>query len=431
MAFDFRNKFGLGRVVGLLAVLALTAVFAAQMVGQSSVTGDIAGTVTDPSGAVVSGATVTAKSASTDVSQSTTTSANGAFRLPLLKPDTYRLTITQTGFRTASQTINVAISAVAIANIKLEVGQTSETVEVTAGTPLIETENTNVTTTFNSTKIENLPNGGNDITAYAYSAPGVLMNTSSGGGFGNFTAFGLPATSNLFTVNGNDEMDPFLNLNNSGATNLLLGANEVEEVGVTSNGYTGQYGRMAGAQVNYSTKSGGNAFHGSLKYWYNDVSMNSADWFLNNTVPKTKPGFDVNNQYAAAIGGPIVKDKLFFFIGTEGLRYVLATSNKIYVPTSAFASAVTTNLPTFGVATAASVPFYQNLFSLFANAPGGGAAVPVTAAGFGCGDLNTTGAGGILPGFGQFGDPTVAPGAGGCTRRWTGSTPTMTSGPCA
>ena len=115
MKFDFANKFGGSRVVGLLVVLALTAVFAVQMVGQSTLTGDIAGTVTDPSGAVVSGATVSVKSASTGVSQSTTSNASGAFRLPLLKPDTYRLTITQTGFRTASQTVEVAISALAIA----------------------------------------------------------------------------------------------------------------------------------------------------------------------------------------------------------------------------------------------------------------------------------------------------------------------------
>ena len=382
MAFEFKNKFGRSRVLGLLAVLALTAVFSVQMVGQSTLTGDIAGTVTDPSGAVVSGATVSAKSATTGVSQSTTTSASGAFRLPLLKPDTYRLTITQTGFRTASQTVEVAISAVAIANIKLEVGQTSETVEVTAGTPLIETENANLSTTFNSTKIENLPNGGNDVTAYAYTAPGVLQNTSSGGGYGNFTAFGLPATSNLFTVNGNDEMDPYLNLNNSGATNLLLGANEVEEVGVTSNGYTGQYGRMAGAQVNYSTKSGGNSFHGNMKYWYNDVSMNGADWFLNHT--NTKPGFDVNNQYAAQIGGPIMKDKLFFFVGTEGLRYVLSTSNQINLPNAQFQSDILANLGTSGLAQ--SVPFYSKLFNLYNNAPGFANSTPVV--GGGCGDFD-------------------------------------------
>src|SRR4029077_11497239 len=138
-------------------------------------------------------------------------------------------------FRSSTQNIVVSVGAVLTANVKLEVGQASETVEVTAGAPLLETENANLSTTVNSAQVENLPNGGNDITAFAYSTPGVLMNTSSGGGYGNFTAFGLPATSNLFTVNGNDEMDPYLNLNNSGATNLLLGASEVEEVGVTSN----------------------------------------------------------------------------------------------------------------------------------------------------------------------------------------------------
>jgi hypothetical protein len=290
------------------------------------------------------------------------------------------------------------VSAVTTANLQLQLGQGTETVEVSGAAPLIETENANISTTYGATQVENLPNGGNDITAFAYSAPGVLMNTSSGGGYGNFTAFGLPATSNLFTVNGNDEMDPYLNLNNSGATNLLLGASEVEEVGVTSNGYTGQYGRMAGAQVNYSTKSGTNNIHGALKYYYNDVSMNGVDWFLKNT--NTKPGFDVNNQYAAQIGGPIVKDKLFFFIGTEGLRYVLATSNPIQLPTRTFENDVIANLasPT-GANLPNSVPFYNQMFALFDNAPGSSAGVPISGAG-GCGDLDGTTLNGTLYGTG-------------------------------
>lgn len=353
---------------------------------QTSVTGEIAGTVTDTSGAVVSGVEVTAKSASTDVTQTTSTNGNGAFSFVFLKPDTYKLTVSHSGFRSSTQNIVVSVGAVVTANVRLEVGQTSETVEVTAGAPLLETENANLSTTYNSAQVENIPNGGNDITAYAYTAPGVLMNTSSGGGYGNFTAFGLPATSNLFTVNGNDEMDPYLNLNNSGATNLLLGASEVEEVGVTSNGYTGQYGRMAGAQVNYSTKSGGNNFHGLLNYFYNDVAMNGTDWFLKHT--NTKPGFDVNNQYAAQIGGPIVKDKLFFFIGTEGLRYVLSTSNPIQLPTRAFENDVIANLQSpAGANLPNSVPFYNKMFSLFDNAPGASAGVPISGAG-GCGDID-------------------------------------------
>ena len=415
----------------LLATLLLSTLFALQLAAQNSLTGEISGTVTDPSGAVISGVSVTARSASTDVTQTATTNASGAFRFVFVKPDTYKLTVTRQGFRSTSETVVVNVGAIAIANVKLEVGQTSETVEVTAGVPLIETENANISTTYSSKQVENLPNGGNDITAYAQTAPGVLMNSSSGGGYGNFTAFGLPATSNLFTVNGNDEMDPYLNLNNSGATNLLLGANEVEEVGVTSNGYTGQYGRMAGAQVNYTTKSGTNSFHGNMKYYYNDVSLNATDWFLKNT--NTKPGFDVNNQYAAAIGGPIVKDKLFFFVGTEGLRYVLATSNQIFVPTKAFEQAVINNLPIYGPsatgATAASVPFYQNLFNLFNNAPGAAAAVPVTAAGtgYGCGDMNefdpATGTPGPQPGFTQFGEPGYVSGSEGLPLGGPGGTP--------
>ncbi len=336
------------------------------MFAQTSVSGEIAGTVADPSGAVVSGATVTAKGAATGITQEATTSDSGAYRFVFVKPDTYKLTVTHAGFRSTSESIVVNVGAVAIANLKLEVGSANEIVEVTASAPLLQTENANLTTTYNATQVENLPNGGNDITAVAYTAPGVLMNSSSGGGYGNFTAFGLPATSNLFTVNGNDEMDPYLNLNNSGATNLLLGASEVDEVGVTSNGYTGQYGRMAGAQVNYSTKSGTNSVHGLLNYYYNDVSMNGTDWFLKNT--NTKPGFDVNNQYAAQIGGPIVKDKLFFFVGTEGLRYVLATSNQIFAPNAAFQTAILNNLASYGAPN--SGPFYQSLFNLYNNAPG-------------------------------------------------------------
>ena len=401
---DYRFKW-------LLATLLLTALCAVQMLGQSSIAGDISGTVTDPSGAVVSGATVTAKSLETDVTQTTTSSSSGAFRFPLMKPGQYKLTVSQTGFKTVAQTIQLGVGQALTANLKLELGQASETLEVSGAAPLIQTENANLETTFNATQIENLPNGGNDITAYAQTAPGVLMNSSSGGGYGNFTAFGLPATSNLFTVNGNDEMDPYLNLNNSGATNLLLGAAEVDEVGVTSNGYTGQYGRMAGAQVNYNTKSGTNTFHGGLKYWYNDVSLNAADWFLNFT--HTKPGFDINNQYAASIGGPIKKDKLFFFVGTEGLRYVLATSSKIFVPTPAFQSAVLGNIgnPASPNYLPTAVPFYNQIFNLYNNAPGAGAAVPDTTPGAGgdCGDAAGTQINGVT-----FGDASTTPGAIPC-----------------
>src|SRR5262249_48104663 len=144
---------------------------------------------------------------------------------------------------------------------------------------------------------------------------------STGGGYGNFSVFGLPGVANLFTVNGTDSMDPYLNLNNSGASNLTLEANEIQHAGVVMNGYTGQYGRHAGGQVNYVTKSGTNGCHGNAAWYYNGRTMNANDWF-NNATGTDRP-FSVSNEWAASVGGRIIKDKLFFFADNEGLRYVL------------------------------------------------------------------------------------------------------------
>jgi hypothetical protein len=115
--------------------------------------------------------------------------------------------------------------------------------------------------------MEELPTPGGDMTTIAFTAPGVVVST--GMGYGNFSAHGLPGVSNLFTINGNDYNDAYLNLNNSGASNLMLGTNEVQEAAVVQNAYSVQYGREAGAQVNYITKSGTNGFHGDLNYNWN------------------------------------------------------------------------------------------------------------------------------------------------------------------
>src|SRR5450759_3182800 len=273
----------------LLALLLAACLMAPSAFGQTLVSGDLTGTVTDPTGAVLANATVTLKSVDTGETRTTTTNSSGLYRFSLLRPGSYTVGVAAQGFsRTQSQYI-VNIGQTTVANVKMALGAGSTTVEVTGAPPLVQTDNANLSTNFDTNVVQNAPNGGNDLTYIAQLAPGVTMNT--GQGYGNFSAYGLPATSNLFTVNGENDMDPYLNLNNSGATNLTLGRNELQEATVISNAYSGQYGQQAGAQINYVTKSGTNQYHGNVFYEWTGRTLDANDWFNNHTAPLTPRPF--------------------------------------------------------------------------------------------------------------------------------------------
>jgi hypothetical protein len=343
---------------------------------QSVVTGGLTGIVTDASGSVIVGATVSLKNQSTSEVLSATTGSTGAYQFTLLKPGMYVVSVSQTGFKQVSETVEVLLGQTTLASVKLEVGASTETVTVTEQGALLQTEDANISSNFDTNQIQNVPNPGGDITYVAQSAPGITMNSSTGGGYGNFSAFGLPGTSNLFTVNGNDYNDAFLNLNNSGSSNLLLGGNELQEVAVVSNGYTGQYGRQAGAQIDYSTKSGSNAFHGDAVYNWTGRALTANDPLnkaheLASGSPNARP-FENNNQWAASMGGPILKDKAYFFVNTEGIRYIFGAIQSVSAPTPAFENYVMGNVPS----DAATQAFYANVFKLYNNAPGIGSATP-------------------------------------------------------
>ena len=355
-------------LAALFAALLLLLPFTAQ--AQSIVTGGLGGTVTDSSGAVIAGANVTLKNADTGAVLTTTTTTNGTYQFTLLKPGNYAVTVSHEGFKQVSQPTQVLLGQIAVANVQLQVGATTETVTVTEQGALLQTEDANISSNFDTQQIQNIPNPGNDITYVAQTAPGVTMNNSTGGGYGNFEAFGLPATANLFTINGNDYNDAFLNLNNSGSSNLLLGGNELQEVAVVSNGYTGQYGRQAGAQVDYTTKSGGNAFHGDAVYNWTGRALNANDP-INKAFGGPRP-FENNNQWAASLGGPIIKNKAFFFVNTEGIRYIFGSTHNVTTPTPAFQTYVLSNVPKDTNTQA----FYTNVFNLYNAAPGIGNAVP-------------------------------------------------------
>ena len=213
----------------VLATCLLTSTLA---FAQSFTTGEISGTVTDPTGAVVANAKVTLKSVEKGNTQTATSNAQGAYHFPLLAPGTYEISVTSAGFKTASESQDVGVGAIALVNFKLELGATGTVVEVTGEASLLQTDTSEISTTMNARAVEMLPNPGNDLSFIAQTAPGSTMNT--GGGYGNFSSFGISATSNLFTMNGMYDNDPFLNLNNSGATNLLLGNNEVQEATVVA-----------------------------------------------------------------------------------------------------------------------------------------------------------------------------------------------------
>jgi hypothetical protein len=367
----------------LVAMFAALLLLPSVIMAQSIVTGAINGTVTDPSGAVIAGAAITLTSPATGESLSAETNASGGYSFGLVKPGNYTLAVSKSGFKQTTESVQVALGETLVFNARLELGSGSITVEVTGQGALLQTENANISTSIETAEIENLPNPGGDLSNIAQTAPGVTMNTT-GSGYGNFSAFGLPGTANLFTINGNDYNDPFLNLNNSGASNLLLGSNEIQEVSVISNAYTGQYGRQAGAQIDYATKSGGNAYHGDLVYYYNSAGMNGTDYFDGYTP-------EVNNQWAAGMGGPIIKDKIFFYVNTEGLRYSLGAGGDEGYPTTAFQNYVTNNITTVAPA---ALPFYENLFSLYNGSPHFSAANANPVANS-CGSLNGANGGAI------------------------------------
>jgi hypothetical protein len=336
--------------------------------GQTMTTGDVTGVVADQSGAVVPAAAVTIKYADTNETRSAVTSETGQYRFPLLKPGAYSISAQATGLKSEVVQFSLLVGQERAVNLALSVQGAAQTVEVQAEGSVIQTENANQATSYGERQVANLPVNGGDITNFAFTTPGLRLNV--GGGNNNFNANGLPLNAGLYTLNGADITEPYNNNNKSGASNNTLGANEISEAAVILNAFSAQYGRMAGMQVNFVTKAGANNFHGDLMENYNDAILNANDFFNNATG--TPRGRSVANQYAAALGGPIIKNKTVFFVNTEGLRYALPSSGVVSVPSPQFEQYALAHAP------AASVPLYQDIFSLYNQAPGINRAVPVT-----------------------------------------------------
>lgn len=378
---------------------------------QSITTGALAGMVSDPTGAAIPGAKVSITSQATGTVHATETQINGHYLLPLLQPGQYTVTVEKTGFQTAKQAnIAIAVATTGALDFKMQLGSSTQTVEVTGEAPLIQPQNANTTTTLDAKAIDNLPNPGGDITMLAQISPGAVMHVQGGGGTAGLSFNGVQGNSIEYTFDGMDDNDPFNNDNNSGPSNMLLGQNSVAEMTVNTNAYSVDQGRMAAGQVNYTSKAGSNQFHGDAQWQWNGRALNAYDFFSKNKVLKngqpapvpTKP-FDNVNDWAVGVGGPIVKNKLFFFFDNEGTRIDLPLTRTFDVPTPAFETYAEQQILVGGFDTSKSVSskgqfrnlpaqptevaWQQNFFKLFGNTAvgtnGGTQITPGTAV-FGC-----------------------------------------------
>ena len=404
----FSRRFG-ASVGRFLVVAAMTAVFihCLNMVSpvsyaQTAVTGGLDGVVSDSTGAVVPGATVTIVNTATGDTRVLTTNGRGLYTAPFLKPGTCTVSATAKGLQSNTISVQILVSRQSVSNLTVTPTGNKQTITVSANNAqLIDTQSANLTTTFTTQQFENLPNPGGDITTIAFTVPGVVVNTNGAHGYsnGNFSSNGLPGISNLIILNGADQTDSFYNDSTTGASTLSIGAAEVAQASIVQNGYSTEWGRQAGAVETYVTKSGTNRVHGLLNYTYNSDGLNANDFF-NNLVgtPRQKA---VSNQYAAQIGGPVIHNKLFFFADTEGIRYTQPSASFVNFPTAALQNTVLNTVP------AASAPLYTQMFHLLQTSPFYSAATPITT---GSGPLQDTSGNlgcGSYAGTPVFGEPNT------------------------
>jgi hypothetical protein len=410
---------------GIVCLTSLVFLFSSIIAwGQATTYGQLRGQLSDPTGAVIPNATLILKNLATGATVTAQTNGSGLYDFQFLQPGSYTVTADASGFQQIVHTVTISLGSAVALDIKMAVSTASTTVEVSGQGAAIETENANLNVNFNSAQVQQLPNPGNDLTAVAETSPGLVMNTTGGSMFGggNYEFYGLPANSNVFTYDGANDNDPYFNVNNSGATNLTLGLNDVDEASVVTNGYSGQYGGLAGADINYVSRHGSNNFHGNAEYFWNGRAMNANDYFLNQ---QGAPRPFVNaNQYAASLGGPIKKNKAFFFVDYEGIRLFIPSIFPVNVPTPAFETAVNANLAGLGLN--ASIPFYNKLYSIYAAAPGSSSAQNVLPPGasYLTGAANANGCDNIDP-TGPF--AAFAAGGSPCALQYHGGTSQTTN----
>jgi len=304
----------------LLGVISSLLLFSPAVLSAQVVTGTISGRLTDTTGAVISGATVQIENTETGFSRSVPTDASGRYEVRNLPLGSYTVTAQQTGFQTeVRQGITLTVGSQIVVNLELHVGAVQEKVEVTAEAPAIETTSATLSGLVTQQQMRELPLNGRSFDQLALLSAGVISqpeatrNQIQGAGL-RLASDGARADANLYLLDGtviNDQSSQGA----ASATGQNLGVEAIREFRVLTHNFSAEYGQNAGAVISAVTRSGTNEFHGSAYEFLRNNDLDARNFFNPGALPPFR-----RNQFGASLGGPVLKDRVFFFVNYEGLR---------------------------------------------------------------------------------------------------------------
>src|SRR3984957_11535845 len=338
--------FSKGNIAAVLSIfIILIGCILTSIPAKAQVTGaTLSGSIMDPSGSVIAGAEVAIKNLGTGIVRTVTTDTAGLYSAPNLIPGSYEISVSAPGFSKSVQSnLTLSVGQEQVLNIAMKVGEASQSVTVEESAPTVELTSATLSAQVNAPTVRELPLNGRDWTQLATLEPGVATvrvqaSTSSpttnraNRGFGNqLTDSGHSPYENSYRVDG-------ININDytNGSPGSVIGANlgtdAIQEFSVLTTDYTAEYGRTSGAVINSITKSGTNGFHGTAFGFLRNASLDAKNYFdpKNSPIPPFQ-----RYQYGGAIGGPIIKDKTFFFVSYEGVQQQLSNTVNITVPSAA------------------------------------------------------------------------------------------------
>ncbi len=321
-----------------LAVFSLLTLLASPALGQST-GGRILGRVADPSGAVLANVSVRITNQATGVARDTKTNGSGDYTFVEVAPGNYTAEFEQKGFkRNVQKDVTVDVNQVVTLNSTLQIGATAETVEVTSEAPLVDITSTQLGAVVNDRSVSQLPLNARDTYQFLQLQPGVVSTVGSGNQIvygsdkaGSVSVNGGRGRANNFSVNGGDANDQFVNL-----PTVQPSPDSIQEFRVLTNTFDAEYGRNSGSVVNVITKSGTNDLHGNVYEFFRNTKLNANPYCFTavDGIPCDKPQFN-QNQFGGTFGGPIIKDRTFFFTSYEGRRIRQGIpSSLVFVPSA-------------------------------------------------------------------------------------------------